>query len=578
MKRDLDSLSAHSFDLVVIGGGIFGACCAWDAVLRGLSVALVERADFGGQTSANCFKMIHGGIRYMQHADIVRVRESCHERSALLRIAPHLVEPLPIAIPTYGIGKNGKLPLAAGMWGYDALTLDRNRGIADPNRRVPFGRFLSRSELLADFPGVARANLTGAAVFHDAQMYNPARLVLAFLRSAAERGVALANYVTAEDLVIRNGKVEGLVARDGFTDERFTIRAGAVLNAAGPFSETLFKDWLPPAQIGSRTYSRDACFIVRRRFASRLGIALMGESHDSDAVMARDARHLFVAPWRDTSLVGVWHKVHRDDPRDVRVDPSELAAFIAEINGTYPGLDLDIDDVRLWHAGLLPFGDQTEDGKSFSYGKRSVLIDHASEHGIGGLVSLIGIRYTMGRGDAARAVDLLLKGLDRKTARPATERLPIYGGDFEIFEDVVSQVRREAPGDMDEAVARALAHNYGSCFRHVLANGGTDEEAIRPLGGSTVTAAEIRHAVRDEMAITLSDIVFRRTDLGTAGHPGTAALEQATAVAGDEFGWDPRRCADELATVAACFPAFPQSSEPQIRAGRGAELANEAPA
>ena len=114
MRRDLTALTARTFDVVVIGGGIFGACAAWDAVLRGLSVALVERADFGGATSANSLKMVHGGIRYLQHGDLARVRESCAERSALLRIAPHLVQPLPIAIPTYGHGRHGKALLASG--------------------------------------------------------------------------------------------------------------------------------------------------------------------------------------------------------------------------------------------------------------------------------------------------------------------------------------------------------------------------------------------------------------------------------------------------------------------------------
>ena len=164
MKRDLSELAARSYDLVIVGGGIFGACAAWDATLRGLSVALLDRADFGHAASANCFKMIHGGIRYLQHADLVRARQSAAERSALLRIAPHLSSPLPIFIPTYGHGMKSKEILVAGMKAYDLLTLDRNRGISDPARRVPASRTLSRKAALELYPALDGPGFTGGAV------------------------------------------------------------------------------------------------------------------------------------------------------------------------------------------------------------------------------------------------------------------------------------------------------------------------------------------------------------------------------------------------------------------------------
>ena len=124
----------------MVGGGIFAACAAWDACLRGYSVALIEKDDFCSGTSANSYKFVHGGIRYLQHADIKRLRSSCKERSAFLRIAPHLVSPIPILIPTYGYGKSGKAFLGAGMYLYDMLTIDRNWKIRDPNRIIPWRR------------------------------------------------------------------------------------------------------------------------------------------------------------------------------------------------------------------------------------------------------------------------------------------------------------------------------------------------------------------------------------------------------------------------------------------------------
>src|SRR5580704_11420053 len=161
MKRDLAVLAAERFDLLIVGGGAFGAAAAWDAALRGLHVALIERSDFGGGASAECFKMVHGGIRYLQHADIRRLRSSCAERSAMLRIAPHLVTPLPILIPTYGHGRQGKAFLAAGMYVYDLLTVDRNAGIGDATRRIAGTKLLSRAQTLELFPELEQRSLTG---------------------------------------------------------------------------------------------------------------------------------------------------------------------------------------------------------------------------------------------------------------------------------------------------------------------------------------------------------------------------------------------------------------------------------
>src|SRR3972149_7864196 len=181
MKRNVATLADKEYDLVIVGGGIFGVCAAWDATLRGLSVALVERGVFAHATSASCFKIVHGGLRYLQHADLHRIRESSRERNSLLRIAPHLVRPLPVVVPTYGQGLRGKGLLRAGLLAYDLITFDRNRGITDPQRRIPRGYAISREECLGLFPGLESKGLTGGVGFHDGQMYSPARLALSSL-------------------------------------------------------------------------------------------------------------------------------------------------------------------------------------------------------------------------------------------------------------------------------------------------------------------------------------------------------------------------------------------------------------
>ena len=214
MIRDAAKAERESCDVLIVGGGIFGACAAYEAASRGLRVVLVERDDFASATTANSYKIAHGGIRYLQHGDFKRVRESSRERSALLRTAPHLVQPLPVLIPTYGWRMKGKTILKAGFKAYELLTADRNRGISDPAGRIPPARSLSREETLNHFPELPQDGLTGSLVFCDGQMYSPPRIALAYLRSAAEAGAVLLNYAEVTGLDVEEGRVRGVVVRD----------------------------------------------------------------------------------------------------------------------------------------------------------------------------------------------------------------------------------------------------------------------------------------------------------------------------------------------------------------------------
>ncbi len=547
MQRESRILEDRAFDLLVIGGGIFGACAAWDATLRGLSVALVERLDFGAGTSANSYKFVHGGIRYLQHLDLGRLRRSSHERSALLRIAPHLVEPVPVVIPTYGRGRRGKPFLGAGMLAYDALTADRNLRIRDRSRHVPLTRFLDAGTVAELFPGMPGQALTGGAVFCDGQMYNPTRLVLAFVRSAVENGAVALNHAAALRLLRADTTVVGAEVRDEISGEHYEVRARAVLNAAGPWVPWFMAEHEGTPLRSNGPFSRDACFLVRRRFAHDYGVALPARTRDPDAVLSRSARHLFLTPWRQYTLCGVWHRVWSEPPDRVRVGEREIAGFIDEINEALPSLGLEPSDVTMWNAGLLPFGDNEPGAEDLRYGKHSHVIDHRAEHGLDNLVSLIGVRYTMARADAATAVDLVTRKLGERTERAPTHRTPLHGGDFETFEGLVGTVARAAPLNLAPGAVAALAHNYGAAFRDVLAL--AEGDAAGCLAGATTLKAEVLHAIREEMALTLADVVFRRTDLASGGHPGSAALEEAAALAGRELGWDEARRRAEIAAV-----------------------------
>ena len=331
MRRDTAELSRKHYDLVVVGGGIFGVCAAWDAALRGLSVALLERGDFGHATSANSYKIVHGGIRYLQQLDFPLVLESSRERTALLRIAPHLIHPLPIVVPTYGYGMKGKPLLRSGFFLYDLLTFQRNWGIKDPQRRIPPGRFLSSAEVLDCFPDLPPEGLTGGAVMHEAQMFNPPRLAVSFLRAAVERGADVANYVQVDDFLVKEGKVVGVRATDLQATARIEVRGRMVLNAAGPWASTLLESSLGLHLEKKPSFSRDVGLVLNRPWIHSYGLACSAMSKDVDAVIDRGSRHLFLLPWRDYTLTGVWHKAYSGTPDRFSTKPTS-----AETCGVFP--------------------------------------------------------------------------------------------------------------------------------------------------------------------------------------------------------------------------------------------------
>jgi glycerol-3-phosphate dehydrogenase len=581
MHRNLPELAKTEYDLLIVGGGAAGAAAAREAALRGLRVALIERRDFGSGTSSHCFKVVHGGIRYLQHGDLRRLRSTSYERSVLLRLAPHLVKPLPFVIPTYGMGRRSRWFLGAGMLTYDLLSAGRNLQIHDPSRRVHATRFFDREQTLAMFPTIPEEKLTGSAAFEDGQMHNPPRLVLSFIMAAQQLGADVANYVEAERLLMRDKRVYGVAARDVLSGDRFEIRARVVLNAAGSWAEGLLKGVTTHEAIAPSTWSRDACFVINRRPTGPWALALQGMSHDGDALIKRGARHLFMAPWRDRTLVGVWHSIVPRDADAARVTQAELRAWIDEVNASHPGFDLRESEVERVDFGLVPFGDAPgQSPASLSFGKRSRLIDHRLREGISGLVTSISVRFTVARLDAMNALGCVMKQIYRKdldpfnpasvaaavenperSARSRSVLDPLPGGEFDDYERLLAHSRRNRPLWMPPASIESLVANYGTHMHRVVAMADSDPSLRKCIAGSHVTLAEVAYAMRDEMVQTLSDIVFRRTELGTGGHPGEAALEEVSTFMQQALGWSASHVAEERREVDAQFERFLTAAE-----------------
>ncbi|MBE0568111.1 MAG: glycerol-3-phosphate dehydrogenase/oxidase [Deltaproteobacteria bacterium] len=538
MKKNIRNLTEKEFDLVVVGGGIFGACAAWDATQRGLKVALLEKGDFSHATSAHHLKMVHGGIRYMQHGDVIRVWESSRERAALLKVAPHLVHPLPVVMPTYGHGKKGKTVLRTGVFLYDLLTLNRNRRIPDKGRQIPRGRMITRQEVLKHFPGVDQRGLTGGAVFYDSQMYSPPRLALSFIRSAANAGAEVANYIEVTQFLKRENRVEGIRATNVLTGERLEVRSKMVLNTAGPWASKLLESGMGLHLEQKPVFSRDVCFVVSRPPSGEFALACQIKTGDADAIFSRGGRHLFVAPWRDCTLVGVWHGVFEGAPEEVTVTREEMKTFLDEANEAYPGLLLSIDDIVVVNTGLILFAENRKASPDISFGKRSILIDHDRDHKVKGLITLIGVRATTARGMAEKAVALVFRKMGRRPPRSRTETTPIFGGEIDHFDDYLEQARERRPYGLGNEVLESLIHNYGCEYMRVLKYIDERPDLGRPVANTMVLKAEIVHAIREEMAEKLGDVIYRRTDLGTGRHPGEDAFLECARLMASELGWD----------------------------------------
>lgn len=546
MRRDLNGLTSGEFDLVIVGGGIFGVCTAWEAASRGLKVALLEQGDFAGATSGNCFKIAHGGIRYLQHVDISRALESCYERQALLRIAPHLVAPLPILIPTYGAGAQSKWLLRLGCFVYDALTWNRNRGIQDPQRRIPVAKAVSKTELLNQFPGLTGQAVTGGVLFHDAQIYNPVRLALAFLQSAVAEGACAANYAQVQQLVLRDDRVVGVEVRDLIDNVNLQVRAKMVINAAGPWVPDLVQTQLGVPLAPPPVFSRDVCLVAARPWNADAALAVCAQNNDPDAVLSRSRRHLFITPWRDSTLIGVWHQVHLGHPEGCNLSEAEIQQYIDEVNEAYPALNLTRNEVSQALYGVVLSAHSGAEDAQIRFGKRSRIIDHQAESGIQNLISVIGVRYTMGRAVGVRAVELAAKKLGRQLGPSNTATIPLFGGDIPDLGSLLESAINSRPNSIDVDVIETLVRDYGTAYGNVLRYADDRDDGAEFVGDSHVLKAEVIHAVREEMAQKLSDVVLRRTEMGTATIPEDKTLGSCARLMAEELGWDAVRQQSEV--------------------------------
>jgi glycerol-3-phosphate dehydrogenase len=553
MRRDLSPLAEKQFDLLVIGGGIHGACIAWDAALRGLSVALIERGDFGQETSANSLKTVHGGLRYLQDFNLSLVRLMIHERRSFLRIAPHLVHQLPCLMPTYNRLMKSKPVMAVALKLNDLIGFDRNR-FPDPAKHLPPSRIVSREECLALLPGLPREGITGGAIWHDGQMYSSERLTLSFVLSAEKQGACPANYVEATRLLREGDRVSGVKATDHLSGDEFEIRASLVVNAAGPWVDYILEGLGRPRREKKFNHSL-AMNLVTRKFIDgyAAGILTRPKAIPGNQARSGKGRMLFISPWREYSLVGTFHAHYEGHPDAFQANEEVLQRFINETNSAYPGADLRLEDVCFVHRGFLPAnsGKLKGDPADVSLVRQGQVFDHLRDEGISGLVTVVGVKYTSARQVAQQAVDLVFRKLGKEPPACRTDVTALHDGQIARFGEYLSQAfKAGSAGVITEELVRQLVYQYGSEYPRlldILQVGSRNGRA--PITEAEVIRAQVVYALRAEKAHTLADVILRRTGLGSAGMPAEAILHCCLEMMGAELGWDERRRSEEIQAV-----------------------------
>ncbi|HNA78859.1 MAG TPA: glycerol-3-phosphate dehydrogenase/oxidase [Turneriella sp.] len=539
MKRDLQRLQNQVFDILVLGGGVSGASIAWDAALRGFSVALIERKDFGHATSAATSKLIHGGLRYLAQGDIPVVRESLRERRYLEMNMAHQVFPLPFLMPFYDFTPTPRWMLGVGLTLYDLLSWDRNY-IDDPDKHIDRKRWLSREKALQLEPGLNPQGLKGAYHYYDALNRHPNRSNLEYVLSAASRGAQVANYVACDEFIIEEtsaGKrVSGVIAKDTLTGRQFPVRAKVTVNATGPWGDIVLGKLHGAAE--HKLVRSKGIHLLFPRFHKNTTVALE----------TRDKHHIFLIPWGNYSLLGTTDTEFKGDPDDLNVTRDDAQDFLDLFNSYFPQKKT-LGDVVNSYAGLRPLVAESSVTSTYKASRRHEIVLHRKQDNVDGLVSVFGGKWTTSRALAEQTVDLIEKKFGFPRRHSISHKTPVVGGQVGTR---LATFIAEAHARWDKVYSPQLINHlieiYGALYERVLDYVIRDKSLLMPIENEyPFIRAEIHYAVDREMALTLADFLNRRCGLGNMGYISDSALSSVATVMGDLLRWDSTRRREEIA-------------------------------
>jgi len=540
MQRDLQQLAAKNYDVLVVGGGITGACIAHDAALRGLSVALLERKDFGGFTSAASSKLLHGGIRYLPKGQLWKVRESGREQIIFQQLAPHLTRWVPFLIPTVqGSLTKGALALKVAMKVYGLCHVGLGRLVDDPAGMSPKAWFMSAQEALTLAPQLeCIEHLNGAQVLWESHMHSSERMTLAFLKTAVENGADLANYVQAERYVEEQGRVTGVQARDELAGQEFIVTARLVINSSGPAAQALNSSVAGLRLKKKLTGFSRGVHLVTRQIHEQYALALTTRKK-TEGFITRGGRHFFIIPWRGRSLIGTTNVPFEGDFDDMRVTSKDIDDFLVDINEALPDVHLTRRDVFYAFTGLYPLIVKDVRSDTYQGTGEYQLVDHLEADGIDGVMTALGAKFTTARNVAEKTVDMAVAKLQQECAPCRTVSTPLIEGRMRDVARFVAEKKEQYKNLLSPDMVTHLIRYHGTEIDRIMELATASPKQLEPLPApGTLLGVEILYAVREEMALHMDDVLFRRTGGGTIGRPDAACLDRVAAIMAEELGWD----------------------------------------
>ena len=410
ISRQPEEASQETYDLIVVGGGVYGIALLLEASRRGVRALLLEQSDFGSETSWNSLRIVHGGLRYLQSLDLPRFFESVGERRWFLRHFPDLVRPLPCLMPLYGQGLKRPSVFRMALAANSLLSMNRNRGVS-PAGVLPAGEVLSPAATLERFPEAVEEGLLGSALWYDAAMPDSQRLLIEMLHWASECGGTALNYMQATGYRRSTDGVATISALDRSGDRELTFRAPLVVNAAGPWCREVanrFDRDIP----GLFHYSLAFNVVLDREPLSEAGLAVMpGRS---------GGRTYFLVPWKGRIMAGTYHAPWHGSRQEALITEEMKRAFLEDLNDSVPGFDLEPGDIQQVHWGLLPARSAGTD----QIATRPVILHHADHGGPEGLYSVSGVKFTTARLVAEQTLRKILRSSGRALPAPVAVARP----------------------------------------------------------------------------------------------------------------------------------------------------------
>ncbi len=520
----------NKYDIIIIGGGINGAGIAREAAERGLSVYLAEKNDFAFGATFRSTKLIHGGLRYLEHYEIGLVRESLREREILLKTAPHLVKPIKFVIPVYDDHKYGYGKVRLGLIAYDMLSYDKS---------LENHTSYSCEELKKIEPNIRTKNCEGGFIYFDCQVPFPERLCLENILLAKEAGADIHNYTEVIDLIENNNQIIGVKVRDALSGEESEVFCRMVVNASGPWVDDVLD--LKNSSSEKKMGGTKGSHILIPMFQGGPRNAVYVPAH-------QDGRPFFIIPWRDYYWVGTTDIRFNGELDHVQSSQDEIDYLLREVNFVFPMAQITKQDVHYSLAGIRPLPVTESDTEEADITRRHLIFDHEKE-GIEGLISIIGGKLTTYRSLAEETVDFVYDKFDQESQQCHTKDKPLWGGAIQNIHEFINDnvPKYSSRYGLEEAQIAYLITIYGSKFHAVL-----DLIDLKPKLKSKICKknldikAQIVFSLQHEMPRTLADIYLRRTGIGTGACKGMDCVKNGAKVMGKYLGWNRKRIKQEV--------------------------------